>query len=145
MRLLLLGLAGLLAGCSSFERDWRAAAALPAAADPLLGRWEGTWRSEVNGHHGGLRAIITRDAAGVYQARYRATYASLFSFEHSLPMKVEREGGGARFEGSADLGWLAGGVYTYAGQAGEGRYTSTYRSKHDHGLFELQRSEGPEN
>lgn len=127
------------AGCSSFERDWKAAAAAPAPSDPLAGLWEGEWRSRATGHGGGLRSIITPLAEGGYLARYQARYGCCFSFEYSVPMTVAREGDRDRFQGSADLGFLAGGEYHYGGEASQGRFSCTYRADSDHGVFELKR------
>ncbi|HVR73379.1 MAG TPA: hypothetical protein VMT52_03570 [Planctomycetota bacterium] len=138
-------LAALLVGCSSFERDWQAAGAdLAPVVDPIRGRWEGSWRSDVSGHEGALRCLVSASEDGSLVARYRAEYGCCFSFEYSVPMVVEREDDACRFTGSADLGWLAGGVYHYEGRADGKAYTSTYTSEDDHGTFTLARpGEGP--
>ncbi len=47
-----------LAGCSTFERDWRDARLTPRLQDDLAGRWEGTWRSEATGHNDHTWAVI---------------------------------------------------------------------------------------
>lgn len=91
------------------------------------------------------------------EARYRAEYGGCFSFEYTVPMALEREradigtdaaGGGAagdatgalcRFSGSADLGWMAGGLYRYEGIADGKTFTATYSSASDHGVFRLLR------
>src|ERR1051326_2514748 len=44
--LLVLGL--LLGGCSTFNRDWKAAAAATTPGDDVQGRWLGRWLSDVN-------------------------------------------------------------------------------------------------
>ena len=41
--------------------------------------------------------------------------------------------------GEADLGKLAGGTYYYEGRITPTHFPSTYRSKYDHGSFELRR------
>jgi hypothetical protein len=133
----------ILAGCSSFERDWRAAAAAPSPADPLAGAWKGEWRSQANGHGGGLRSLVTPLPEGRYQARYKATYGCCFTFEYSVPMTVVRDGDTNRFHGSASLGFLAGGEYHYGGEASRGRFTCTYRSNSDHGIFEMEKVSPP--
>lgn len=138
-----LGLAVLLAalaGCSTFEDDWRASKGF---AIGIEGQWEGTWSSDGNGHHGGLRCLVTRRGAGdAYDARYRATYSDwcgTLSFEYTVPMTVRADGDGWLLEGSADLGWLAGGVYDYHGRASLERFFCTFQSEGDHGVFALER------
>lgn len=132
-----------LGGCSTFDRDWDAAASTPAG-DPWIGRWEGTWHSDVNGHHGELRCIITR-AEGRASARYHATYTWCvipFTFEYTVPLTVVRDGDAWTSRGSAELGcWIAGGLYEYEGRAQSGRYVATYRSDFDHGIFRMKRVE----
>ena len=131
-------------GCSSFNRDWKAAAGL-VAADSLEGRWEGQWRSEANGHHDSLRCLIRRGTNDVYTARFRAKYWAVFhvSFSYSAPLTVKRQGEQFQFEGAANLGALAGGLYTYKGRATATNFVSTYSCKYDHGLFEMTRPAGP--
>jgi len=133
--------AGLLgaAGCSSFERDWKAAVAAPRPSDPLTGPWKGEWRSLASGHSGELRSIITAGPEGGYLARYKAGYFCCFTFEYTVPMTVVREDERDRFHGSASLGFLAGGVYHYGGEATGGRFNCTYKSGMDHGVFEMER------
>lgn len=133
----IVGLLLLLSGCSTFECDWEAARALPP--DPVLGRWEGTWLSAANGHNGGLRCLIATDDQGKTQARYRATYACCFSFEYTVEMQVYAEGADHRFEGMANLGWLAGGEYRYEGKITPAGFESTYSSGSDNGTFRMDR------
>jgi hypothetical protein len=134
------------AGCSSFERDWRALETAPEPPAPLAGRWQGSWRSEVTGHTGGLRAIVTRTAGETYEARYRATWGCCFTFEYTVPLAAASEGDLYTFGGEADLGWMAGGLYRYSGQATADSFRSTYSAAKDHGTFEMARPEveGPE-
>lgn len=129
-----------LTACSGFGREWRAAARQPVPAEGLGGRWEGRWVSEVNGHAGRLRAILTPTGAQSYRARFHARYAGFLSFGYTVELSATNDAAGrAHFRGSADLGKLAGGVYTYAGQADTQRFEATYQSRADHGRFELTR------
>lgn len=131
---------GLLSGCSSFPRHWRAASAGPQPADDISGAWTGSWRSEVNGHTGSLQCLVTRVDAAHYRARYRASYRKFLRFGYTVPMEVTRsEGGAISFRGEANLGWWTGGVYHYDGRATATNYISTYSSKYDHGTFEMTR------
>lgn len=141
MTLIAVLIGGLLAGCSSFNRDWKAAGAGGSAPDPLAGRWEGTWRSDVNAHTGALRCLITPATNGTYTARFQAKYRKLvqLTFSYAVSLVVTNRDDGHHFEGEADLGWLAGGRYTYRGRATVNRFHSTYACPHDHGIFEMTR------
>ena len=139
----LLSIALLGAGCSSFERAWRKAAATPDdRQDAITGRWEGTWRSDVNGHHDRLRGLIKPASNGVHSARFHANYKKgilRFTFGYTVPLQAERQGDSVRFQGEANLGWLAGGVYRYRGEATATNFSSTYHSKYDYGVFQMTR------
>lgn len=139
----LAGLCSLLAlcGCSTFNRDWRRAAAQPAAPASVEGRWEGRWLSGVNGHKGKLRCLLTRGNQEWFQARFRATYGGIFRFSYTVPLALQAHDIGWELSGEADLGKLAGGNYYYEGRVTPTNFASTYRSKYDHGTFELRRPE----
>lgn len=111
----------------------------------MAGRWEGTWRSEVNGHSDQLRAVITTGSNGVYSTRFHARYKKgilRFSFGYSVPLQVRQTNDTHQFHGEADLGWLAGGVYRYEGSATGTNFFSTYRCKYDRGTFQMTRPPG---
>ena len=126
-------------GCSSFNRDWRKAAQQPTPTDSMEGRWEGSWKSDANGHEGKLRCLMSRQDDAHYSARFHATYAKTFHFSYTVPLQVQEHIGGWEFNGEENLGKLAGGVYYYEGRAWPTNLHSTYRSKYDHGIFELRR------
>jgi len=114
--------------------------ATPSPENDFSGSWEGSWLSEVNGHHGRLRCIVTRLDDVHYRARYKATYWKIFRFSYTVDMQVEQpSGGGFRFLGEADLGWWGGVVYHYEGHASPTYFFSTYSSKYDHGKFQMKR------
>jgi hypothetical protein len=136
---LLLGMCGLLTGCC-FEREWQAAKSYTQPEQELAGCWEGTWQSDYNGHHGGLRAIITKQGEGYYNAHFHATYAVVIPFEFELPLLVTDDGRAYALEGEADLGWLAGGRYTYNGSATASDFIAAYCAENkDHGTFTMQK------
>ncbi len=141
--LLLLGLAA--TGCSTFNRGWKAAASAAAPPNDITGRWEGTWRSDVTGHHGKLRCLVAHLEGGDYQARYRAKYLRIMSFSYPVRLKVAAAEHGFRFNGEADLGWYAGGLYQYEGRASATNFVSTYKSKEDHGSFQMTRPASKKN
>ena len=82
---------------------------------------------------------MVRESDSRYQARFRATYANIFHFSYSVPLEVQPHDIGWEFDGEAALGKLAGGAYYYEGRATRTNLISTYKSKYDHGIFELQR------
>jgi hypothetical protein len=126
-------------GCRSFNHDWKSAAANPVSATGLEGRWQGVWLSEVNGHTDKLRCVVMIGDQRGYQARFKAKYRKVLSFGYTVPLRVERTENTFRFQGEADLGCLAGGVYHYAGEAGSTNFFSNYFSKYDHGTFRMGR------
>jgi len=128
------------AGCSSFQRDWKAAGRNPHPAN-LEGRWEGTWHSDVNDHKNVLRCLVTRPTNGIISARFHAKYKKVFtwSFSYTVPLTVRQRGEDFTFEGEADLGWYAGGHYEYMGHASATNFFSTYRCNYDHGTFQMGR------
>jgi hypothetical protein len=141
---LVLTLALLCAGCSRFEKDWRTAAALNSTSTTsLAGRWQGTWKSDVNGHTDELRCLIQPAGEGQFTARYHARYRRglfRFTFQYTVPLVAKATDSGWTFSGQADLGWLAGGMYRYAGTVSSNRFHSTYDSRYDRGTFEMQRA-----
>jgi hypothetical protein len=129
----------LFSGCSSFNRQWKKAAAQPASATDILGRWQGTWRSDVNGHNDPLRCLITRNEHGKYQARFHAKYHKVLTFGYTVKLDVTPMGDSFQFQGDANLHWWAGGMYHYEGKATPTNFFSTYRCKYDHGTFRMTR------
>ena len=114
---------------------------MPSSSDDIAGRWQGLWRSDVNGHNGQLRCLITKESDQTYRAYYHAKYRKILSFSYTVPLRVEPSDGVYKFQGEADLGWYAGAVYHYEGRASPTNFFSTYRSKHDHGTFQMTRPE----
>jgi hypothetical protein len=129
----------LLAGCSSFNREWKSALKEPMPTEGLAGPWEGHWVSDASGHNDRLRCVIKEDSTNRYQADFHANYKSVFHFGYTVPLEVRQNGGTFEFSGEADLGKLAGGVYKYEGNATGTNFFSTYSSKYDHGKFEMSR------
>ena len=125
-------------GCSSFNREWKAAAAALPPANEITGRWQGTWSSQQNGHTDKLRCLIVKQGDDVYQARFQAKYRKYLSFGYTVPLHAKHVAV-FQFEGEADLGWLAGGLYHYAGKASPTDFFSTYQCKRDHGVFQMTR------
>jgi hypothetical protein len=127
------------AGCCGFTREWNRVASQPRWTNEMAGRWTGEWRSEQNGHHGKLRCIITPHASEAYMARFHARFWKVFTATYLVPLNATNVNGEYRFSGSANLGGLGGGTYTYDGVATATHFHSTYQSRHDHGIFEMTR------
>src|SRR5688572_13678221 len=136
------GLALLLSSCGAirFQRAW---SSHPRGDEPggMSGRWAGTWRSEQNGHSGGLRCLMTRQDEQHYRADFFSTYAAILYFRHETLFRVvDRRDGTLRFEGEQDLGKAIGGVYRYEGAVQGDAFRATFRAENgDHGVFELRR------
>lgn len=121
-----------------------AVAAEPKAApkaDLLVGEWAGTWSSTSNSMDGALRCKVTRGDDGKYTAVFDATFARVFSFKSTVTLTVEADGEKWHYKGEKDLGWLAGGVYTYEGDTDGKEFHSTYSSSFDKGTFQMKRVE----
>jgi hypothetical protein len=56
-----------------------------------------------------------------------------------VPLTVTASNQLWHFQGAANLGFMAGGVYRYEGTATPSRFHSTYTSKYDHGTFDMER------
>jgi hypothetical protein len=128
-------LAPLTAHCRTFHARWAAA----AASEPPGGCWRGHWRSDATGHSGPLRLVIQQTAPHLWQATFHAGYARLFRACYATVFTVAEADGQWRFTGSSDLGRVAGGFYAYEGHATRDTFRARYRSRHDHGVFELER------
>jgi hypothetical protein len=129
----------LLTGCCGFGREWKRAGLTPRPADGIAGRWEGSWISEKNGHHGRLRCLMAPSTNGFYNARFHAKYWNILSFGYTVPLQVQSSNDVYRFQGEANLGKLAGGVYHYTGAVVGTNWQSTYSSRYDYGRFQMGR------
>jgi hypothetical protein len=131
-----------LTGCSTFNRDWRAARQPPAGAGDIAGRWQGNWESEVNGHRGQLRCLLNRKDGNLYQARYRATFWKILRYGYTVELKATpRPDGAFAVAGQENLGALVGGVFHYEGTLTPTEFFATYHSRRDRGVFQMRRPE----
>ena len=131
----------LLCGCSTFNYEWRQAVKKPIPTNNITGRWTGRWISQANGHNDQLRCLITQVDKTHYDAKFHAAYKTWITFHFGYTARLETRPGrnDVTFHGAADLGLLAGGIYTYDGQASATNFFSTYDSKYDRGIFQMQR------
>lgn len=130
-----------LSSCSAgFRREWRSA--LAAGPQPgVTGAWEGTWKSEVNGHHGRLRAVVSapKNAEGDHEFHYHATWAKILSGAYRAKHRVSPIRGGSSLQGSHQMPEWAGGRYTYQGTIQGDSFQARYDCSKDKGIFEMQR------
>lgn len=124
-------------GCTAFGRAWRQAPA-PAPAEACAGRWTGSWQSEINGHHGRLRAVIVPLGPDRFRIHYRATYQHLLRFSYTMDIDAPALPDGTRpFRGTAKLGlW---GTYRGDGQISPTEFDARYDAGFDRGTFTLRR------
>jgi hypothetical protein len=129
-------------GCGAirFRNAWSGFAA-ETPRTGMEGRWKGGWRSEENGHSGGLRCVMTREDEEHYRAWFYSTYARILFFQYQTVFTVVgEEDGTLAFEGREDLGKAVGGVYTYEGTVRGDAFEATFRAENgDHGVFEMTR------
>ena len=62
---------------------------------------------------------------------------------YNTPLHGQISDGRLTLDGEMDLGRLAGGVYTYKGEAGENEFNCSYRCQYDHGAFHLKPAANP--
>jgi hypothetical protein len=137
----------LLPSCSgpSFHRAWKAAAA-SAPADPVSGRWEGTWQSRVNGHHGRLQCVVTPpdQPGGPHLFHYRATWMRFLSGSYRAAHSLTPSGKNTwSLSGSHALPAWAGGLYQYQGSLAPDSFSASYECEIDRGTYTLKRPPAP--
>jgi hypothetical protein len=131
-------LAALLSGSTAFRSEWKRCGVVSRSSG-IEGRWQGEWVSEVNGHHGGLRGVVSKSDAAHYCGIFHATYAKFLRVSYVVSLSGREQDGRVELEGEADLGRLAGGVYHYAGKATSDEFNCSYDCKYDHGSFRMNR------
>lgn len=135
----------LLTSCSAgFRREWKTA--LTTGPQPgVAGAWEGTWMSEVNGHHGRLRAVVSapKNAEGDHDFHYHATWAKILSGAYRAEHRVSPMRGGSSFKGSHQMPEWAGGRYTYEGTVKGDSFEARYECAKDKGVFRMKRMGAP--
>jgi len=138
----LLALAGL-SGCHATGHSAHGLSCSPTGCCPTVieGRWKGEWVSDVNGHHGLLKARISQVEGSRYRICYSGTFWGLLPFVFVTEMDVVQDGGVARFQGSENLGPLVGGMFSYSGYATCDEFVAKFRSDDDHGTFRMYRVE----
>ncbi len=143
-----------LASCSlGYERKWKSVAKATAHTPPsdLTGAWVGTWKSLGDGHTGTLKAIVTKPSATTsgggatgkpteYVFLYKATWKTILSGVIEAKHQAQWKGPHCTLSGEKDLG-VFGGIFSFTGKATPTEFHADYKSKLDHGVFDLRRAE----
>lgn len=129
----------LLTSCGSeFRSAWKKA----GTTQGVEGRWEGTWLSAVNGHHGTLRCVVSEptNAKGDHDFFYRATWKSILSGSYKAVHQVQaKKDGSYVFKGDHVMPEWAGGKYHYEGTIKGDEFDAFYKCAIDHGTFTMKR------
>jgi hypothetical protein len=129
-------------GTGSYQRDFeRASVTLVRPSTTAAGPWQGTWKSDANGHHGPLWCIVepTPAKSGSFNFRYRAGWGAVNfgDYTHTTPTRLEGDGS-IRLSGEMPLpGGL--GIYQVRGRLTRDAFDATYHSAADHGTMTLRR------
>jgi hypothetical protein len=125
--------------CTGWPRGWGKAKRL-ATTDGLSGAWQGTWESVPTGHTGKLRCAVFPKSPGVWEYRYRATWARVLCAGFSVDCQGTRQADGSwRVTGERDLGPLFGGKFSHEGTITGDQLNAQYRAAADHGNLTLRR------
>ncbi|HMO35225.1 MAG TPA: hypothetical protein PKA06_04205 [Gemmatales bacterium] len=111
-----------------------------AQAQPpnLAGSWTGFWESDMNGHHGPLRARLRQRPDGSYRALFSGRYAGIIPFWYTARLNVEGVGEDVLLlEGSQRLPLL--GDYRTQAVVTATDFNASFTSRRDYGRFVLQR------
>ena len=134
----------LLASCSSYQRDFGTSVKeyrpvikrKPSPAGP----WKGTWKSEVNGHHGPLWCMIAKDETlpDTYNFRYRAGWGVLQFGDYTHRIATKEKNGILPLNHSMTLPKNFG-TYRIKGQVSPTLFKCHFEGNGDKGTMILQR------
>lgn len=128
----------LLTSCGSeFRSAWKRA----GTTQGVEGRWEGTWLSAANGHHGTLRCAVSGPKGQEnHQFFYRATWKSILSGSYKAIHQVQKKKDGTYvFKGDHQMPDWAGGKYHYEGTIKGDDFNACYECEIDRGTFTMKR------
>ncbi len=147
MKRLWLLLASLLfASCSKYSGDFQTATKnFKPKAVPLTaaGPWQGTWKSDVNGHTGPLWCIVTQDKKDptIWNFRYRAGWGILKFGDYNHPVKTKLDANGKLpLAGKMTLPKNFG-TYKVVGVLTPTKFDVRYQGNGDKGTMTLTRPE----
>jgi len=142
-----LTVAGLLCAfpaCTGWPRGWGKSKRLPSG-DGVSGAWTGTWHSIPSGHRGRLRCAVFPKSPGVWEYRYRATWAHFLCAGFNVDCQgFPQPDGSLRITGQRDLGPVFGGVFSHEGRVQGNQLEAAYSASLDRGTLSLRRLASPE-
>ncbi|MGI9494812.1 MAG: hypothetical protein ACR2NK_02055 [Mariniblastus sp.] len=104
----------------------------------LSGTWNGNWKSCKSGHHGRLNAHFCRLDETHVQAKFTGSFAKVIPFRYRPVLTIAHEEPGLMIlEGNKKLP-LVGNFY-YSAIVSEAGFSATYRSRRDHGVWQMSR------
>ena len=104
----------------------------------LNGNWSGGWKSCSTGHRGRMNAEFCRIDATHVQANFRGTFAKIIPFRYRPVLDIVHEEPGLMvISGSKKLPLV--GSFQYDATVTGNQFNATYRSRRDHGYWNLQR------
>lgn len=133
---------------SDFRQAWkRDICPAPPPANGVAGKWEGTWLSSANGHHGKLRCVVSGAleegklyTKGDHEFFYRATWKSILSGSYKAIHNVQKQKDGSYlFKGEHKMPDWAGGLYHYEGTIKGDEFKANYRCSIDNGTYTMKR------
>lgn len=127
-----------LASCNgAFHKEWKAALTRPVKPGNIAGAWEGTWRSEFNGHTGRLRCVVPEGTKSKPEFHYHATWAKVFSGSMKAVHHLRQQPNGVSFRAQHNLGTY--GDFIADGTITDQKFSARYQAAGDQGMFEMQR------
>ncbi len=135
----------LLPSCGS---DFRAAWKKAPVTEAVEGKWEGTWLSAANGHHGKLRCVVSEPhmpgkffaVEGDHTFHYHATWMKILSGSYRAVQNVQKQKNGTYiFKGEHKMPDWAGGLYHYEGTIKGDNFNACYESAMDRGTYTMKR------
>jgi len=135
----------LLVSCSGYQRDFKRAASEFKQAKSPEGPWKGTWKSEINGHHGPLWCLVSNDDTSpkTWQFRYRAGWGVLQfgDYIHRVDTKL-KSNGSLPLDSSMTLPKNFG-TYAVNGQITPTQFKVRFEGNGDKGTMTLTRPASP--
>lgn len=127
-----------LSSCNgAFRKAWKAA----SVSEGVNGKWEGTWLSAANGHHGKLRCAVSGpEGQGDHDFFYHATWKSILSGSYKAVHHVQpKKDGSYVLKGDHQMPDWAGGKYHYEGTIKGDEFKACYECEIDRGTFTMKR------
>lgn len=135
----------LLVSCSGYQRDFKRAASEFQPSKTPAGPWKGTWKSDVNGHHGPLWCIVSNDhlAPKTWHFRYRAGWGVLQfgDYVHSVDTALNAHGN-LPLDASMTLPKNFG-TYAVKGQVTPTQFNVRFEGNGDKGTMTMTRPQKP--